>query len=173
MEAILSSNLQFMVMKFAAFAAAGLAVSLLSAPEADAQVINVGGSDYEIETLVTSYLGSTSAIEATPWWGNQSLATAFSQAFIDQVSGLSGGSFAFDTFIDGSGSYVRTQEQGIFTSFTDLVPQTRLQSYSFVKQTPPPPPSTSSVPGPLPIMGALAGFGLSRKLRNRIKISRD
>ena len=30
-------------------------------------------------------------------------------------------------------------------------------------------PSTSSVPGPLPLLGAVAGFRISRKIRNRIK----
>jgi hypothetical protein len=30
-------------------------------------------------------------------------------------------------------------------------------------------PATSSVPGPLPLLGAVAGFSISRKIRNRIK----
>jgi hypothetical protein len=32
--------------------------------------------------------------------------------------------------------------------------------------------SSQSVPGPLPLFGAAAAFGLSRKLRNRIKVTR-
>jgi hypothetical protein len=36
----------------------------------------------------------------------------------------------------------------------------------------PPTPSTSSVPGPLPLLGAAAAFGFSRKLRKRIKVTR-
>jgi hypothetical protein len=35
----------------------------------------------------------------------------------------------------------------------------------------PPTPSSTSVPGPLPLFGAAAAFGFSRKLRNRIKKS--
>jgi hypothetical protein len=34
------------------------------------------------------------------------------------------------------------------------------------------PPQSSSVPGPLPVLGAAVGFGFSRKLRNRIKVAR-
>jgi hypothetical protein len=37
-----------------------------------------------------------------------------------------------------------------------------------VSNDPTPPPS-SGVPGPLPLLGALAGFNVSRKIRNRIK----
>ena len=33
-------------------------------------------------------------------------------------------------------------------------------------------PPASSVPGPLPLFGAAAAFGFSRKLRNRIKVTR-
>lgn len=33
-------------------------------------------------------------------------------------------------------------------------------------------PQQSSVPGPLPLFGAAAAFGFSRKLRNRIKVTR-
>ena len=33
-------------------------------------------------------------------------------------------------------------------------------------------PASSSVPGPLPLFGAAAAFGFSRKLRNRIKVTR-
>jgi hypothetical protein len=33
------------------------------------------------------------------------------------------------------------------------------------------PPTTSSVPGPLPVLGAAAAFGYSRKLRKRIRLS--
>jgi hypothetical protein len=32
-----------------------------------------------------------------------------------------------------------------------------------------PTPATSSVPGPLPLLGAVAGFSISRKIRNRLK----
>jgi hypothetical protein len=34
-----------------------------------------------------------------------------------------------------------------------------------------PPPSGTGVPGPLPVLGAAAAFGFSRKLRKRIKRS--
>ena len=36
----------------------------------------------------------------------------------------------------------------------------------------PPQPPASSVPGPLPLFGAATAFGFSRKLRNRIKVTR-
>ena len=39
---------------------------------------------------------------------------------------------------------------------------------SFVRSA----PSSSTVPGPLPLFGAAAAFGFSRKLRNRIKVTR-
>jgi hypothetical protein len=40
------------------------------------------------------------------------------------------------------------------------------------EQPQPGPISGSSVPGPLPLFGAAAAFGFSRKLRNRIKVTR-
>ena len=42
-------------------------------------------------------------------------------------------------------------------------------TFAAVKQ---PQPPASSVPGPLPLLGAAAAFGFSRKLRNRIKATR-
>lgn len=39
--------------------------------------------------------------------------------------------------------------------------------------TPPTPGPSSSVPGPLPVLGAAAAFGCSRRLRNRISTSKS
>lgn len=39
------------------------------------------------------------------------------------------------------------------------------------KGTPPGDPKISTVPGPVPVIGAFAAFGYSRKLRKRIKLS--
>jgi len=47
-------------------------------------------------------------------------------------------------------------------------PQQILVKFAAVQ---PPTPSSTSVPGPLPLFGAAAAFGFSRKLRNRIKKS--
>jgi hypothetical protein len=59
-------------------------------------------------------------------------------------------------YLDYTGSYVLevTASQGVGNAFLGQAP------------------STSSVPGPLPVFGAVAAFGYSRKLRKHIKASK-
>ena len=60
-------------------------------------------------------------------------------------------SLAFPTFLDFTGSGTLTLRADLSTEVT----------------------RTSSVPGPLPILGLAAAFGFSRKLRKRIKLHKD
>ena len=84
-----------------------------------------------------------------------------------QQSVFSGGTGTFSNFVSyAGGGYNFTNGFGNPIPFgdpTDIVPT----SYAFFNAN----ASFASVPGPLPILGAAAAFGWTRKLRRRIKIS--
>lgn len=58
-----------------------------------ADLVNVGGSSYSIQTLNGSYNSNQSLLNSTPWWGNAATANAFATAWYN------GG------FASGSGTY--------------------------------------------------------------------
>ncbi len=116
-----------------------------------------------------------------PWWGNETLARQFAQAVgtqFGQVNGPNipsgGGSFDIDTItgpffatLAGEPVYAafynyETSQIDFFTDFDFFA------TYTYAEVLPSPPPS--SVPGPLPLFGAGVAFGVSRRLRRRIKL---
>jgi len=95
--------------------------------------------------------------------------TAFGDFAPGQQSGFSGGTGTFDNLVtyDGGG-YNVTGAFGYPIPFgdpADFPPP--VTTYAFFNAN----ASFASVPGPLPIFGAAAAFGWTRKLRRRIKIS--
>jgi hypothetical protein len=73
------------------------------------------------------------------------------------------------TAVAGSQTYATPLVSDSFTAALSGITGNGIQSVQstyFVAQD-----STSPVPGPLPILGAAAAFGFSRKLRSRIKLS--
>jgi hypothetical protein len=48
---------------------------MFAAKPAQAATFNVNGTDYEITTVTGTYLGLQDQLVATPWWGNETLAT--------------------------------------------------------------------------------------------------
>lgn len=158
-----------------ALSAAGLVLSV-DAGSARAVIVNVGGTNYNVTTFQGTYSGNLSKFNTPgnggvmPWWGNQTLAQQFATAvgssfgFPNVEEGNFGPAFAFSTtppsqvvfFADFGPPY----GVGIGSS-----PQNSTFFYAQVAPAPAP------VPGPLPAVGAAAAFGISRRLRHRIKLS--
>jgi hypothetical protein len=162
-------------------AAAALAAISLSPGSAQAYVVTVGGVQYDVTTFTGTYNANASkfALPANggvmPWWGNRSLVEEFANAVaggLGYESGL-GPAFAIQyAYADN-------------TYFTLWAPQScgsGCGEYDFIGQNVEPSsvyrwaqvaPAPASAPGPLPLFGAAAAFGFSRKLRKRIQGSRQ
>lgn len=145
--------------------------------------VTVGGLKYDVTVFTGNYFADPSKFAtaanggAMPWWTGGSSATAI--AFATAVGnyfgstlninfaqpsgpmfayrGYSSGSLAMATFGNGSQSVVDVLWD---KSTTQFFAQATLY-------TPPVP-----APGPLPLFGAGAAFGFSRKLRKRIQVAR-
>jgi len=163
-------------------AAAALAAISLSPGSAQAYVVTVGGVQYD----VTSFTGSdadnnnTSKFQTAanggmmPWWGNPSAAMEFASAVGTQVGTQSSQSGAVSAFF-GYSRYI----DPVFDEFSYLElfytnnGNTQYASWPtgdpsllWAQATP-----VHPAPGPLPLLGAAAAFGFSRKLRKRIKLA--
>ncbi len=165
--------------------AAGVAPLLLGAPQAaEALVITSGGVNYDVEIYNGSYASNPSYFATPanggrmPWWGNQALAVILA----DQLgAGLSpnplpddGPLFAYGQISgDTEAAYydltTLASTQSITTSTTSSTGSpfgpTTTQTYVVLVT---PPPSSTAVPAPLPLFGAAAAFGASRRLRRRV-----
>jgi len=58
---------------------------VFSANPAQAATFNVNGTDYEITTVTGTYLGLQDQLVATPWWGNETLATTIANQVAGQL----------------------------------------------------------------------------------------
>ena len=81
--------------------------------------------------------------------------------------GTAGASFSTPVAINGGQTYATNLASDTFTA-TLNVTNGQIQS---VTSTISSKDSTSTVPGPLPLLGAGAAFGFSRRLRNRVKLA--
>lgn len=161
--------------------AAAISISALAcfaAPNAEAIQVIVGGSSYDVTTFAGSASSNTSKFNITnmPWLGDQSLATSFATAVgaslgIPNAAGNHGPYFAYATPATVHAMYFFNPSSSVFS---------KLDLNTFVSVTwatatliPPSPPSTSAVPGPLPLFGAAAAFGWSRRLRSRLGAGRN
>ena len=139
--------------------------------------VTVGGMQYDVTTFTGSYNGNTSkfaqppAPGGMPWWGSSNLANQFAAAVgngfgvVRPAQGF-GPFFAYrlspvtaEVFIPGPNIVFSGQR----VSNTD-------SSSVWAQATPV--SQDVSVPGPLPLFGAGAALGFSRKLRKRIQESR-
>jgi hypothetical protein len=154
-----------------------LSVAAIGAP-ARAVVINVGGVNWDISAEVVSpdptefdfNLFTATFIIDQPWAGDEHIANDFAAALgarlgLDNPSNY-GPYFAFDAVgtgpvfdvgvsasPDGSGALA-------FTVSSD-------RAFFYAKATRAP---RSVVPGPLPVLGGMAAFGWSRRLRRRVSL---
>jgi hypothetical protein len=53
---------------------------MFPSPSKADDIVTVGGIKYDISSVTTSFVGDVSALEATPWWGNATLATSLASA---------------------------------------------------------------------------------------------
>ncbi|MEA5414695.1 hypothetical protein [Synechococcus sp. BA-132 BA5] len=124
-------------------------------------------------TFTGSYNGNTSkfaqppAPGVMPWWGNSSLANQFAAAVGNGFGIVNSTAFGpFFAYSVSGGVFVEVfvVPAGFVQSGSSFSPA----STSVWAQATPVSPA-DSVPGPLPLFGAAAAFGFSRKLRKRIK----
>ncbi|MEY4806752.1 MAG: hypothetical protein RLZZ206_1141 [Cyanobacteriota bacterium] len=169
---------------------AAMATGVLSAGQAQAQVVNVPGYGYwDVTTFLGSYDDNTVqfALPANggvmPWWGSQTAAEAFANAVRNQLPPSS----ICDTCeppttagpFFGYGTDVPTQPiQYSYFQYPTSNPElggavSTYQPGVFVSVWAQAAPAATTVPGPLPALGAAAAFGFSRKLRKRLKASRS
>ncbi len=114
-----------------------------------------------------------------PWWGNASFAQAISQALGNQLGfpNTSSGKpvapwVGFDLLGPaGSPFLVARYSQEDILGQLFLVQGDPAQFSTSTTWVQIAPTAPAPVPGPLPLFGAAAAFGMSRRLRRRIKLS--
>jgi hypothetical protein len=138
-------------------------------------VVEVGGSNYEVSTVSGTYNSLLTTLSAQPWFGNPTLA----QTFATEVSsglGLPNGDVQGPLFATGL-DYIDPNFYVFGAYYYDSFGMTGVAWNSFggpddtfaFAQAQLQPPAPSAVPGPLPLLGAMAGYGMSRRLRTRIQ----
>jgi hypothetical protein len=154
---------------------ATIALPMLAALPAAAVTVTIGTISYDVTLFTGSYNNNTSLFQALspgkmPWWGDSTgdSASEFATQVYDQLgngptSGY-GPVFAYD--FDSAGVI------GLSQNLTNPLVQTGEfialdTSVAYAIATPLGPPP-SSVPAPLPVFGAMAAFGCSRRIRKRI-----
>lgn len=155
--------------------AAAVAASVATAVPASAFVVNVGGQDYDVKSVFGSFEANASLLQSQVWWGNGSLAQQFAAAVGTNLGGFSNGGFSgpffpieFGPFGDTNNGFsyqaadfpVAGLPEGVRNYGT---PNDFRWNYAYAERV-----SPSSVPGPLPLFGAAAAFGWSRRLRKRL-----
>jgi hypothetical protein len=160
--------------KLALGAAVALAAISLSAGSAQAVVVTVDGVQYDVTTFTGSYNDNTSKFQTPanggvmPWWGSSVLAVQFATQVgsgLGQPNNLGtpfGPVFAYAT----SGQNLRihyydSRYPSPSILYYDALPQGDSFTWAQV--------NVSAVPAPLPLFGAAAAFGFSRRLSSRSK----
>jgi hypothetical protein len=145
-----------------------VAVGALSAGQARALVVNVGGQDWDVTTFTGSYNDNPAKfalppIGVMPWWGDQGLAIEFATAVGLPSPGIFGyfyGPSQLGDVVD----FADYSEEGVGISKALSSSSRPWAQATLVPAT--------AVPAPLPVFGATAAFGFSRQLRKRIKASK-
>jgi hypothetical protein len=153
----------------------------LTAGQANAFVVNVGGQNYDVTTFSGAYNPNSTFFETAanggvmPWWGNASVADVFAAAVgsalgypaDNNFGSAQGPFFAYTSYFDIFQTQVPSIAYQQTSSTTQSTGLNCNNSYTFAQATLIP-PSAAPAPGPLPALGAAAAFGFSRKLRKRI-----
>lgn len=157
--------------------AGGLSLPIVSALPASAVTISIGSKDYEVTVFVGKYFDNASLFQVPPagqmpWWGDSTgdtaaefAATVFNQLGQGPETGY-GPVFAYD--------FAGINVQGIVQSLTNVAAQLD-QAFSanndilYAVATPLSQGPVTSVPGPLPVVGALGAFTFSRRLRRLVR----
>jgi hypothetical protein len=188
---IISSLLfkNFKMFRFSAFspklalgAAAALAAISLSPGSAQAFVVTVGGVQYDVTTFTGTYTNNISkfalppAPGVMPWWGSQSLALEFADAVGENLGRPDTQPYTGPYFGYSFDGALMPWEQVRVCTFSNeygancsgTYASAAISTYALATAYTPP---AAPVPGPLPLFGAAAAFGFSRKFRKRIKLA--
>jgi hypothetical protein len=159
--------------KMALGAAAALAAISLSPGSAQAFVVTVGGVQYDVTTFTGSYNDNMGKFRTPanggvmPWWSNESIANDFSYALAGSLGFPNPASRApLFAWACSSSACPDVFSKVYFGTATSTIQNGANQSSVYATAT-----LYSPVPGPLPLFGAAAAFGFSRKLRKRIKLA--
>ena len=147
--------------------------------------VTVGSVQYDVTTFTGSYDLNTSKFATAanngvmPWWGSSSNATAFAST-VGTTLGIPndpyGPFFAhsydpiYDPIGEGSSPAVFAAVVQGNTTYNNYDVQAADPFSVYAQATLYTAPSAPA-PGPLPLFGAAAAFGFSRKLRKRIKLA--
>jgi len=158
-------------------AAASLAAITLNPGQVEAYVVTVGGVKYDVTTFTGTYNDNASKFGAPanggmmPWWNNSSLASNFATAVAGGFGSPNPPTLGpFFAFVCSASAPDCTDEiysqawNGTSSSF-NTAGVTRSRVYAIATYIP--------TPGPLPLLGAGAAFGFSRRLRKRIQTTRQ
>jgi hypothetical protein len=137
--------------------------------------VDLNGHTWTISTITGrgDDIPGLGTVGVSPWWEDKDLATQFAQAAYKAGGGtVQGGGqnqvgpyFAWQATATPPGfGYVTYKSNG--TPDSGSVNGNQPNVFATATRVP-----TSSVPGPLPILGATAAFGISRRLRRRISLS--
>ncbi len=172
-------------------AAAALAAISLSPGSAQAYVVTVGGTQYDVTTFTGTYSDNISkfALPANggvmPWFeiANETVADQFANAVeaalgAPNYSGNYGPIFAYyyspgnpeDEMSGPPGTFGRIYSISTNSTLNASPAPGNVVTYAQATLYTAPAPSAPA-PGPLPLFGAAAAFGFSRKLRKRIKLA--
>jgi len=155
-------------------AAAAVAAISLNPGSARAYVVTVGGVKYDVTTFTGTYTANTSKFATPangglmPWWSSSGNSSAV--AFATAVGNYFGPNVYYAFNDQGAGYPIPGNRfnvilwQGAGYTGTGVGADT---SYKFAIAS-----RFEPLPGPLPLFGAAAAFGFSRKLRTRIQGSR-
>jgi hypothetical protein len=166
-------------MKLFSFTVAASCVALCLAPNsAEAVSVTVNGTTYDVNTFSGTYNANTAKFNTLannglmPWWGNESLAEQFATAvgasLGTPISNAYGPMFARNIQDQGFAVYVDGEVYYAGNAFNYSF-QTN-ESGTYATATLAPPPAPAAVPGPLPLFGVAAAFGMSRRLRRKIQL---
>ena len=150
---------------------------VMTAGQARAVIVTVGGQDWDVTTFTGAYNDNTAKFQTAanggvmPWWGSESLAGEFATTVSNSLGfpNLDGASSSFFGWDVADNSYVGLKRLANYPPNAPYLESSIWVFPSSAVWAQATPASPSSVPGPLPALGAAAAFGFSRKLRKRIK----
>jgi len=152
---------------------ATVALPLLSVAPASALTVTVGPIDYDVTVFNGSFNSNSSLFQIppagqVPWWKNDMLAIDFAQQVYDQLgSGSTPGNgpiFAYE--VSGTDILGISQDLGnILIQYPETIADNAAVKYAIATPLNSVP---ASVPAPLPVFGAAAALGWSRRIRKRI-----
>jgi hypothetical protein len=155
-------------------AAAALAAISISPGSAQAFVVTVGGAQFDVTTFSGRYNDNSTKFETAasggvvPWWGNSTMAYDFATAIGTNlgiyVENPGGPLFAYD-MQSTNNYYWFSYADNSFNISNGYIGTDQVRFYAEAT------PLAAPAPGPLPLFGAAAAFGFSRKLRKRIKLA--